>query len=445
MYISPVDVGSYTYNFDIASTSFAYRTFSLAAGTSYNLDFDWKCVGENGYDFLRVFLCYDSYVPSESSFPTGNRRFRDSIPTGWQALSGVLQTSTATWQHASYTFTVPDDGNYKLVFMWRNDGSDGTNPPAAVDNVQLIVHVPTPTYTVTLASANATMGTVSPAGASTVNENDSFTATATANTGYHFTAWKEGTTQVSTSAAYTFTVTRDISLTAHFAPNSYTLTATSANNTMGTVSGGGSYDYNSTATLTATANTGYHFVQWQDGNTQNPRTVTVTGDATYTATFEANATPVQQYTITVGSNDETMGTVSGGGTYDEGTVITLTATAASGHRFVQWQDGNTQNPRTVTVTEDATYTATFEQEVGIEEAINEAISLYPNPTTTTAIVSGIMGESTITLVDMAGRECGRWHTTESSLTMHLGSLKSGAYFVRIASEQTTTVLKLIVK
>ena len=71
----------------------------------------------------------------------------------------------------------------------------------------------------------------------------------------------------------------------------YAITATSANPTMGSVTGGGTYAGGTTATLTATPNSGYHFVQWQDGNTQNPRTITVTGDATYTATFAPDAAP----------------------------------------------------------------------------------------------------------------------------------------------------------
>lgn len=71
----------------------------------------------------------------------------------------------------------------------------------------------------------------------------------------------------------------------------HTITATSANSAMGTVIGGGTYNGGATATLTAIPNTGYHFVQWQDGNTQNPRTITVTGDATYTATFAPDAAP----------------------------------------------------------------------------------------------------------------------------------------------------------
>ena len=110
-------------------------------------------------------------------------------------------------------------------------------------------------------------------------------------------------------------------------------------------------------TISATANTGYHFTQWQDGNTQNPRTITLTSNATYTAYFETN-TPTY-YTITATSANPTMGTVSGGGSYAAGATATLTATPNTGYHFVQWQDGNTQNPRTITVTGNATYTATF--------------------------------------------------------------------------------------
>lgn len=68
----------------------------------------------------------------------------------------------------------------------------------------------------------------------------------------------------------------------------------------------------------------------------------------------------KQYTITVNANDATMGTVTGGGVYDANATATLTATANSGFQFVKWQDGNTSNPRTITVTQDETYTATFE-------------------------------------------------------------------------------------
>lgn len=71
----------------------------------------------------------------------------------------------------------------------------------------------------------------------------------------------------------------------------------------------------------------------------------------------------KQFTITVNANNTAWGTVTGGGTYTENASATLTATANEGYKFVGWQDGNTNNPRTITVTQNATYTATFEASI----------------------------------------------------------------------------------
>lgn len=67
----------------------------------------------------------------------------------------------------------------------------------------------------------------------------------------------------------------------------------------------------------------------------------------------------KQYTITVTVNDSSMGSATGGGTYEENTTATLTATANSTFKFVKWNDGNTSNPRTVKVTENASFQAIF--------------------------------------------------------------------------------------
>lgn len=71
----------------------------------------------------------------------------------------------------------------------------------------------------------------------------------------------------------------------------------------------------------------------------------------------------EEYTITANANDATMGTVTGGGKYAVNTEVTLTATANAGYEFVKWNDGNTSNPRTIVVTEDATYTAEFQRQI----------------------------------------------------------------------------------
>ena len=67
----------------------------------------------------------------------------------------------------------------------------------------------------------------------------------------------------------------------------YNITATSANETMGTVTGGGNYRNGTKATLTATPNEGYHFVKWSNDVTENPYTFAVDKDLALMATFDA--------------------------------------------------------------------------------------------------------------------------------------------------------------
>ncbi len=87
-------------------------------------------------------------------------------------------------------------------------------------------------------------------------------------------------------------------------------------------------------------------------------TITVTTeDGGFTATCELEV-PCE-YTVMVTSNNPEWGTVSGGGTAYEGDNVTLTATPATGYVFRQWSDGNTSNPRTITVSKDITLEAVF--------------------------------------------------------------------------------------
>ena len=132
----------------------------------------------------------------------------------------------------------------------------------------------------------------------------------------------------------------------------------SADTTKGSVKGGGEYDINATTIISAIPAYGYHFLRWNDGNTDNPREVILTEDVTYTAEFEANT-----YMLTAVANDEVMGSVIGGGEYLYMTQAKLVASANEHYRFVQWSDGVAANPRFIIVTQDTTFTAEFEVEV----------------------------------------------------------------------------------
>ena len=124
----------------------------------------------------------------------------------------------------------------------------------------------------------------------------------------------------------------------------------------GQVTGAGTYLVGDTVTLTAIPNYGYHFVQWSDGNTDNPRTLVLTQDTTFTAEFAIN-----QYSITTTSSHSERGTTQGDTTVNYLEKITISAIANYGYHFSSWNDGNTNNPRVIQVTEDTTYTAQFDK------------------------------------------------------------------------------------
>ncbi|MGM9837629.1 MAG: leucine-rich repeat protein [Paludibacteraceae bacterium] len=125
-------------------------------------------------------------------------------------------------------------------------------------------------------------------------------------------------------------------------------------NDMGEVYGGGVYFPDEKVTFSATPNYGYHFVCWSDGNTDNPRTIMLSQDTTLIARFAPN-----KYVVTINNDNPDCGIVNGGTTADYLSDVVLSATPNFGYHFVCWSDGNTDNPRTITLTQDTTLTATF--------------------------------------------------------------------------------------
>jgi hypothetical protein len=229
------------------------------------------------------------------------------------------------------------------------------------------VYIPPSTITgiaySTAASANYTLtytagpnGTLSGTTPQTVASGGSGTAvTAVPNANYHFVNWSDGSTANPRTDSNVFA---SKSVTANFAINTYTLTYTAGAN--GTISGTSpqTVAYNGSGTaVTAVANTGYHFVNWSDGSTANPRTDSpVTGNKAVTANFAINTYTL---TYTAGANGTITGT-SPQTVNHNGSGTAVTAVANAGYHFVNWSDGSTANPRTDSVvTGNKTVTANF--------------------------------------------------------------------------------------
>lgn len=211
---------------------------------------------------------------------------------------------------------------------------------------------------------NANGGTVSPTSVSKTHGSTLGTLPTATRTGYTFKGWstsKTGPVNISTTTK----VTANVTYYAVWTINSYTWTFDANGGTGDTTK---TLNYNATlstlptASRASTAVNNYTFAGWFDtdastGGTQLTTSTKCTGNKTWYARWTAST---RQYKLTVTAG--TGGTVSGGGTYNYNASVTLKATANSGYHFVKWSDGNTSATRTVTVTKDATYTATFEQD-----------------------------------------------------------------------------------
>ena len=88
------------------------------------------------------------------------------------------------------------------------------------------------------------------------------------------------------------------------------------------------------------------------------RVETYAGNRAWNGYFSGRITEKLTFELNASSNDITFGTV----VINEGEGCAervLTATPASCYHFTAWNDGNTNNPRTITVTQDTTFTANF--------------------------------------------------------------------------------------
>ena len=98
----------------------------------YSFNFNWKATGESSYDYLHVFI--GDLVDVEASSSTSY-----NPPANLIQLDDVRLNLCSDWQHFEASF---DGSQYagqtkRIYFLWHNDGSAGSNPPAVIDSIQI--------------------------------------------------------------------------------------------------------------------------------------------------------------------------------------------------------------------------------------------------------------------------------------------------------------------
>ena len=412
--------GTYNYGSTVHLTAHSNTGYTFSQWNDGNLTNPRSIFVEGDATYTAVFTPLQYEITTEC----------DPVEGGTVTGAGIYDYGTV----ASLTATP----NENYIFLCWSDGivSNPRNVTVTGNaNYKALFYLQgTPQYTITVLPNDPALGTVT--GGGTYPQGSTIEISATPFENVAFRSWDDGNTDNPRS----ITVTGDMTFTALFEAiqpgETYTITVRSENPLMGTVFGGGTYPVNTIINIGASPNQGFYFSGWQDGDMNNPRTITVTGDAEYVASFSTN--PTVTYTVTV-YYDETQGFIIGAGTYNAGATASLAAIPADGYYFKKWGDGNTDNPREILVDHDIVLAAFFEG-TGVDEEGFENVSLYPNPANDKIRIEGLEGEHEISIFNAMGMKV-MAVTLQDEGEIHIDELSAGLYLLRIDEKYTMRFVK----
>ena len=384
-----------------------------------------------------------SSIPSSGGTTSGAGTFSNgssitvsATPNSGYTFTNWTENGTEVSANKSYTFTIT--GNRTLV--------------ANFSQIQ---------YVVTTSNNPSGGGTTSGSGAYSIGS--SVTLTAVPNTGYTFTNWTENGTVVSTSSSYTFTITGYRALTANYTLTQYVVSVSNNPSNGGSISGSGTFNMGSSVVVTATANSGFTFTNWTESgmvlSTSKTYTFLITGNRSLTANYSR-----VKYQVAITSNPTSGGKITGSGTYDDSSNVTITAvptnSAGSKFKFTNWTENGIEISKNITysfiITKNRTFTANFTDITAIEQlgVMPSGFALqqnYPNPfNPTTKIQFSIPEESLVRLsiYNILGQEIARLVDQELSASIYLvdfdaTELPGGIYFYKLQTGAYTQTKKMI--
>lgn len=174
-----------------------------------------------------------------------------------------------------------------------------------------------------------------------------------------------------------------------------------------------------------------HFLHWNDGNTETPRSVLISQDTMFTAVFALDT-----HEITVLSSDSVRGSVSGSGLYAYGSSVTIKAIPNDIYVFEEWDDGNTDTFRLITVTQDSVFTAIFNTVPYVYEAEKENINIFPNPANEQITLRNMHGFiKDMYIYNVMGEKIRQMMINNNTTTIDVSDLNSGMYFLAVTTEK----------
>jgi hypothetical protein len=296
----------------------------------------------------QAYTLTTGYTPSGYGSVTAGGQM---APTSTKSLTATPAPTTSQYSYSFKRWMI-ESGNGELSSLTANPT---TFTMRTSNTTVLAVFERTPrSYTVTV-NAGANIASVSGGGSKAYGSSVTVTAVLGSATGYTyaFDGWYNGSTKVSSSLSYTFTMGDSaITLTAKATrtANSHTVSVSAGTN-IASVSGGGTYTYGSSVTVTAVLGSAtgytYAFDGWYNGANKVSSSLSYTfamGDANLSLTAKASRS-INSYTVSLTAGSF-IASVSGGGSKTYGSSVAVTAALGSAtgysYSFDGWYNGSTK-------------------------------------------------------------------------------------------------------
>ena len=308
--------------------------------------------------FFPQFFCIVILTALCSVTLTAQQQYSVTVSSANPPLHGIVAPFGITIMHEGepmFIFATPG-GGYKFINWMENDEEFSTTPKhnfIVTRDYNLVAHFAPSTYDITVSANPEGYGTVSGGGAYMYG--NPVTVSAVANPDYLFINWTEEDNVVSTTANYTFPAQAHRNLVANFVPATCNITLSQNIENGGTVNGAGNYPYGQTVIVHATSNVPeFMFSNWtEDGNIVSTKFI-YSFTATQPRHLVANFSPAV-YHIPVYANPGEGGTVSGGGEYTYGDLVTLSAVPKSDFQFLNWTKFTSGNGTVVSTEPNYSY------------------------------------------------------------------------------------------
>ena len=142
---------------------------------------------------------------------------------------------------------------------------------------------------------------------------------------------------------------------------------------------------------------------------------------------------ILSYEINTSSNPEEGGTTSGGGVFEYGTSVTVSALANAGYSFVNWTEDGTEvsndTEYTFVAIENRNIVANFDYEMAVADIENNRVKIYPNPVTGLLTIKGISLKTELIITNTYGEIVFKTVTKNNELTIDVSELPAGMYFI----------------